>query len=188
MLSPLLYADLDARISANVARIKLDKAAAVDKSLQRFSGWSTSIPRGGSKVVDRKKVKANIAKPTQEARYVVRRCVIDQGHKFTQSVSEVVALGAGAIAAKWRHRLRTPGYQPRPDHVDRDNVVFVVRDSWAAKEGLIKGPFVDEVERPAELPYCSCRYVWILNMRDIPAEMLTPKGVKWLEEAKRRAV
>ena len=188
MVSPRLYGELDARITASVNLIKLNRQTAVDKTLQRFSGWSTSIPRGGSKTVNRKAVAANVAKPTKQARYEARRVAIDQGHKLTASIAEVVALGSDAIAAKWRHRLRTPGYTSRPDHEDRDGKIFLVRDSWAIKEGLIKpGEFIDQIERPGEFVFCSCRYVWILYLRDLPREMLTEKGVRWLEEAKRKA-
>src|SRR6266403_300071 len=47
-ISPLLRAELDRRILASANLIKLNRQQAIAKTLQRFQGWSTSIPVGGS--------------------------------------------------------------------------------------------------------------------------------------------
>ena len=182
-LEPVMRAELDRAIMANVSLIKLNQKEAVEKTLRRFTGWSTSIPKGGSRIVDKRKTKADIAKPTQQSRYEARRCTIDQGHKFVASLSEIVAHGSGAIAGVWRHVRPRPGYSPRPDHVERDQKVFLIRDSWAISDGYIKkgsAQYTDEVTKPAEEPFCSCSYRWITDLADIPDELLTERGREYL--------
>ena len=44
MVKPKLYDELDRRIMASTSLIKLNREQAIDKTLQRFSGWATSIP------------------------------------------------------------------------------------------------------------------------------------------------
>jgi hypothetical protein len=66
--------------------------------------------------------------------------------------------------------------------------VFIVRDNWAIKAGLMKKgglKYVDEVPRPAELPYCRCYYTWIYNLRQLQVlDLLTEKGKQALAEAR----
>ena len=62
-----------------------------------------------------------------------------------------------------------------------------MRDSWAHKAGLVKpgkNGYTDEIEQPAELPFCKCSYQYVFSLRSIPAECLTEKGKKALEDAK----
>lgn len=181
-LEPQMRAELDRRIMASAALIKLNKTEAVEKTLRRFQGWSTSIPKGGSAVVDKREVKAHIAKPTKQQRYECRRVTIDQGHKLVAAISEIVANNSGAIAGLWRSHWRRPGYQYREDHKERDKVVYAVRGNWAMQAGLMKkgAGYTDEIERPAELPYCSCYYRWITDLADLPPEMITEKGRAYL--------
>src|SRR5579859_4629373 len=49
MISPQLRAELDRRIMASADLIKIRRAESIEKTLQRFAGWSTSIPKGGDK-------------------------------------------------------------------------------------------------------------------------------------------
>lgn len=177
-IKPRLRAELDRRILAAADLIKLNRKAGIEKTLQRFSGWSTSIPPGGSGVIDKREVRANIAKSAKQIRYEARRLTIDQGHKLVANITDIVATDNGAIAAEWESHWRQPGYDYRPDHKERDGKVYLIRDSWAAKHGLIKRgmPFIDQVTRPAEEPFCRCNYRYISNLNNLPPEMLTKKG------------
>ena len=186
-LKPFARAELDRRILASAQLVKLNREEAIEKTLRRFSGWATSIPDQGSKVVDKVDVKENIAKPIQQVKYEARRVSIDQGHKLIDAINDVVAQQSGAIAAKWRSHVKQAGYDARPDHAERDQKIFLIRGSWAHEQGLVKpGPdgYTDEIERPGEFVFCRCYYVYLSALRDLPPEMLTAKGKTLLEETR----
>ena len=187
-ISPSLRAELDRRIFAGIDLIRLNKRAATQKTLQRFAGWVSSVPRFGSATTDLRAVASEMAKPVAQVKYEARRVAIDQGHKLSAAVAHVVAQEAGAIAAIWHDRGQYDhGYDARPEHLKRSGKLFLVRDSWAISGGLIKKSglsFTDSIEQPAELPYCSCAYEYITTPRDLPTELLTAKGRAWLESPK----
>lgn len=175
---PQLRAELDRRIMASAQLIKMNREAAIEKTLQRFSGWATSIPSGGSGGVDRRETKTEIRKAMVLLPFAERRVAIDQGHKFTAALSATLALNTGAIAGRWHSHWRQRGYDYREDHKERDEQVYAVRDCWARERGLMtKGSgYTDDMTAPAEEPFCRCTYQWLYNLRDLPASMLTDKG------------
>lgn len=186
-LKPFARAELDRRIQASAKLIKLNREQAIDKTLQRFSGWATSIPDQGSRVVDKVDVKEHIAKPIQQIKYEARRVSIDQGHKLINAVNSVVAAQGAAIAGKWRSHYRQAGYDARPDHAERDSKIYLVRDSWAHDQGLVKrgeAGYTDDVTQPGEEVFCRCYWVWIYALRELPEALLTEKGKKLLEETR----
>ena len=183
-IKPQLRAELTKRILANADLIRLNREQAVEKTLQRFSGWATSIPEGGSLVVDKTEVKAIVAKSLRQVKYEERRCIIDQGHKLVSSINDVIAKEGGALAGKWRdHGSVDKSYNARHDHLARDGKFYAVRGNWAIEKGLMnKGEgYTDEQTQPGEEVFCRCYYVWTYNLRDIPADLLTEKGRKALE-------
>jgi hypothetical protein len=186
-LKPFARAELDRRILASTKLIKLNREQAVEKMLQRAAGWATSIPDQGSRTVDKVDVKEHIAKPIQQVKYEARRVSIDQGAKLVAAINEVVAQQNGAIAYRWRSHWRQAGYDYRPDHKERDQQIYLVRDSWAKEQGLVKtgsAGYYDDVTAAAQEPFCRCYVVALYALRDLPAEMLTTKGQKLLEETR----
>lgn len=186
-IRPHLRRELDRRIMASADLIRLNRKQAVEKTLQRFAGWSTSIPAGGSTLVDRRRQKRDIRKSLTSLPFEQRRVLIDQGHKLTASINDVVATDAGALAAEWRSHWRQAGYDYRPDHKERDLRVYAVRGSWAMNQGLmVKGPngYTDDITQPAEEPFCRCRYRYIYALRGLPEDMLTKKGQLSLQQAR----
>jgi hypothetical protein len=179
-ISPMLRAELDRRIFAGVDLIRLNKRAATEKTLQRFSGWVSSVPRGGSHETDLRSIAKELAKPVAQVRYEARRVAIDQGHKLSAAVAHVVAKQEGAIAAIWHNRgEHDASYDARKEHLARSGTLFLVRDSWAMNEGLVKKgglKYTDEMEQPAELPFCSCYYEYQTSPRALPEALLTAKG------------
>lgn len=178
-IKPLLRDELDRRILASAQLIKLNRDRAIESTLQRFAGWATSIPAGGSDVVDKIAIRAEIAKPVRGTSFEVRRVEIDQGHKLVASINAVIAQQTGAIAAIWRsHGRHDKGYDARPEHLARDGKVYAIRDSWAMQQGLLnKGAgYTDEMTQPAEEPFCRCWYVYLHNLRNVPPDMLTARG------------
>lgn len=178
-VKPRLRAELDRRILAAADLIRLNREASKQRTLQRFAGWATSIPIGGTEAAKHQEVKQNIKRSIAGLPFEERRVIIDQGLKLSSAINEIVAVDGGAIAGIWRHVKEGGGYQARPEHVARDGKIFVVRDNWALREGFIKlagHQYIDEIERPAELIYCRCWYEMLYALRDLPEEMLTEEG------------
>jgi hypothetical protein len=144
------------------------------------------VPSGGSDVTQKNKTKDDVRKALAQLPFEERRVLIDQGHKLTSAISEIVARDGRAIAAIWRHHHVT---YPRPEHLARDGDVFLIRDSWAYEQGLVKPSgrkFTDDVESPGQLPLCRCTFTYRYHLRDLPPDMLTVAGRAALDEARAR--
>lgn len=183
---PQLRAELDRRIVAAAGLIRLNRDASVQRTLQRFAGWSTSIPIGGTAIPQRQEARKAIRKEISALPFEERRVIIDQGHKLSAAVSDIIAKDGGAIAATWWH-VRETGYKARPEHLDRDGEIFIIRDNWAMKDGLMRtagASYTDQIEQPGEFVYCRCTYEYLYSLRDLPSKMLTLKGRAKLAEVK----
>lgn len=185
---PQLRAELDRRIMASASLIKLNRQQAIERTLQRFQGWSTSIPKGGSDTVDKRETKAEIRKALAQLSFETRRVIIDQGHKFVASLNETLARGGDAIAAVWKsHWRQAAGYRFRPDHKERDGRVYALRGSWAVERGLMKaGPagFYEDITAVAQEPFCRCVATFVYALGALPDDMLTAKGRAELERVR----
>ncbi len=187
-VKPELRKKLDQRILASANLIRLNRDAAIEKTLQRFSGWATSIPAGGTRSVNRREESERVRRGIAGLPFEERRVIIDQGHKLVASINQVVAEESGAIAAIWHHVKESPGYQARPEHEARDGRFFVIRGNWALRDGLMKlagRKYTDEIEQVAELPFCRCWYEYVTALRDLPNDMLTVKGREALASARK---
>ena len=186
-IKPSLRAELDRRIMASAELIKLNRETAIQKTLQRFSGWSTSIPKGGSDAVKKPKAKQEIKKALASLPFEERRVLIDQGHKLIAAISDIVAIDGGAIAAIWHSHWRQAGYDYREPHKERDGQVYLIRDTWASKAGYVKTGkvgYADKITQPGEEVFCRCYWSWLYNLRDLPFSMLTQKGKDKLREVR----
>ena len=155
-IKPSLRNELDRRIMASAQLIKLNREAMIQKTLQRFAGWSTSLPMGGSDAVDKRAVAEDIKKSFKALPYEERRCAIDQSHKLKASLDDIVSKEAGAIAGIW-HCRHSIGYSNRESHISREGNFYFVRDSWAMRDGFIKlagNQYMDEITAPAQEVYC----------------------------------
>ncbi|EIW8556157.1 TPA: hypothetical protein MAQ12_001428 [Klebsiella pneumoniae] len=194
-MEPKLRSELDRRILASADLIKLNRTAAINKTVQRFSGWATSIPvqdyvGGGLSPSSRSGVNYNcdhIQKSAQQVDYEARRVMIDQSHKLIANIDNIIATSNNAIAAEWHSHWRQAGYDYREDHKERDKLVYLIRRNWAQKNGYVKaGPagYLDEITQPGEEVFCRCYVTYLYNLRSIPEGMLTQKGRKFLESMK----
>ena len=194
-MEPKLRSELDRRILASADLIKLNRTAAINKTVQRFSGWATSIPvqdyvGGGLSPSSRSGVNYNcdhIQKSAQQVDYEARRVMIDQSHKLIANIDNIIATSNNAIAAEWHSHWRQAGYDYREDHKERDKLVYLIRGNWAQKNGYVKaGPagYLDEITQPGEEVVCRCYVTYLYNLRSIPEDMLTQKGRKFLESMK----
>ena len=194
-MEPKLRSELDRRILASADLIKLNRTAAINKTVQRFSGWATSIPvqdyvGGGLSASSRSGIVANaqhIQKSAEQVDYEARRVMIDQSHKLIANIDNIIATGNNAIAAEWHSHWRQPGYDYREDHKERDKLIYLIRGNLAQKNGYVKaGPagYLDEITQPGEEVFCRCYVTYLYNLRSIPEDMLTQKGRKFLESMK----
>ena len=194
-MEPKLRSELDRRILASADLIKLNRTAAINKTVQRFSGWATSIPvqdyvGGGLSASSRSGIVANaqhIQKSAEQVDYEARRVMIDQSHKLIANIDNIIATSNNAIAAEWHSHWRQPGYDYREDHKERDKLIYLIRGNWAQKNGYVKaGPvgYLDEITQPGEEVFCRCYVTYLYNLRSIPEDMLTQKGRKFLESMK----
>ncbi len=189
-IAPRLRAELDRRILASANLIKLNRQQAIDKTLSRFAGWSTSIPAGGSDATSRRETGKEIRKSLAQLPFEERRVLVDQGHKLTASINAVVAQEGGAIALTWRSNWRQAGYDYREDHKERDGKIYAIRGSWAQQQGLIKpgaAGYYDDITAVGEEIFCRCFAEYIYSLRSIPADMLTKKGAEALAAARSAA-
>ena len=181
-----LRPELDRRIIASADLIKLNRQRAIERTLQRFAGWSTSIPPSGSSSTDIRETVTHIAKPIRSMTFEERRLFIDQGHKMVANIQYVLALQTKAIAVRWNSHWRQAGYDYREDHKERDGKVYAIRDNWAIEAGyMTKGDgYIEDAEMFGELPFCRCFGTYYRNLRDLPTDMLTMKGRDELERVK----
>lgn len=187
-VKPKLRGELDRRILASANLIRLNRQQAITDTLKRFEGWSTSIPIGGTKASSRKESAKAIKKGISGLSFIDRRVIIDQGHKLTSAISDIIAVDGGAIAMRWHHiKEKSAAYTPRPEHEERDGIIYMIRDNWALKKGLIKlagHKYTDQVTKPGEEVFCRCTGEYIYNVRDLPIEMVTTFGREELERVR----
>jgi len=177
-LKPSLHAELDRRIFASTQLIKLNREQAIDKTLQRFQGWVSSVPPGGSNTTDKVEQKQAIKKELLQQSYINRRLAIDQGHKLASNINYLLSVQSGAIAFQWHSPWRRAGYDFRKDHKARDEKIYLVRESWALEQGLIKpvNGYYDDITAAGEEVYCSCKVFPIYAPQKLPDEFLTEKA------------
>lgn len=178
-IAPKLRAALNQRVLASANLIKLDRTASIERTLQRFAGWASSVPAGGSPITNRRETAESVRRSIAGLPYEERRVVIDQGHKLAASINDILATDGGAIAMQWQHIVPGPHYDSRPEHLARDGKIFLIRNSWAHKDGLVKPaghPYLDEIDPPGMKIFCSCTGTYLYSLRALPSEMLTEKG------------
>lgn len=188
-LKPAMKRELDRKIMAAASLIKLNRDEMMAKTLRRFSGWATSIPDGGSDTVSKRETKESIGKALKSLPFEERRVLIDQGHKLTAAINQVMAEGSNAIAARWHSHWKQLNYNYRKDHKERDDQVYLMKNTWATERGLVKpgeAGWWEDITKPAEEVYCRCYATYIYSIRKLPADMLTVKGKEELERVRER--
>lgn len=186
-VKPKLRDELSRRTLASASLIRLNREAKVEDTVRRFAGWGTSIPPGGSEAIRRNPVKADIRRALARLPFEDRRVAVDQGHKFASNLNDILVTDAGAIAMDWRHHHSN---NPRPDHIARNGLIYLIRGCWAHEQGLVKpgdAGYYDEVTKPAEEPMCRCTAKAIFAISRLPADMITAKGRAELARIKEKA-
>lgn len=188
-LMPDYRAMLDSMNRASIDLIKLERPNSIDVSIARFSSWLTNIPLGQEVIpefYDLPAVKA-ITKPiTNQLSYEHSRRAIDQGHKLLTNINRVTALQAGAIAGVWHAHAKTESYDARPEHWARNDKIYVMRESWANQNGLVKktnGMWLEDIPDPPSVPVnCTCFWEYQYQIEALAKrypEALTKKGIEY---------
>lgn len=184
-IRPQLRDELDRRILSSISLIKLHRDTSVETVIRRFDGWISSLsavePIRQKQTADMDTVAKNITKPLKQLPFAERRVAIDQGHKLVANLNQIVAYDEDAIGAIWHSHWREAGYDYREDHKDLDKKFYLIKNSGAMREGLIKKvpevEYIEELEdQPAELPYCRCYFQYIYRLNKVPEVCLTEKG------------
>lgn len=188
---PELRGELSKRIRTSANLIKLDRERVINETMQRFSGWASSVPVGGSRAQDKREEKDHVRKGLAGLKFKERRVLIDQTHKLNSAINDVVARGGGAIAVLWKSHHNQAGYDYREEHKDREiesaKRPYLIRGSWADEAGFVKGSkYLDSMTQFGEEIFCRCYGVYIYNLSALPAEMLTAKGRAKLAEVRER--
>lgn len=179
MVAPQLREELRKSIDVSASLIRRNRSASIDKTLQRFEGWASSVPSGGSDAIDRRETKTEISKTLKQLTFDERRVNIDQSHKLAANINRIIAEASGAIAVKWRSHWRQPGYNYRPDHKERDEKIYLLRGNWAQEKGLVTPwdvGYYDDITHVGQEVFCRCWAVYIYSPRELPENMLTEKG------------
>ena len=119
-----------------------------------------------------------------------RLAAIDQAAKLQANASHIVATDAGAIGGIWHsHGEHDKSYDARKDHLARAGKIYLIRDSWADRDGLLKpvNGYMDEITMPAQEFCCRCFYQYVTSPRRLPPEFLTQKGRDWIEKGRAAA-
>jgi hypothetical protein len=188
-VAPLFRAELERRIMVSADMIRVNRAQAISDTLERFRGWASSIPDGGTRAEDKRETRVKLAKNFNQLSYRERFVANDQGHKFAAALNQTLADQNGAIALRWASRWRALNYHYRPDHKERDGQVYLMRNSWAQRQGLVKpgeAGYYDEVTAVGQEPNCRCSAVFIYALSRLPEDMLTQKGKAKLEQAREK--
>jgi hypothetical protein len=189
-VAPRMRAELDRRIVASADLIKLHRAEAIETTLRRFQGWSTSIPPGGVSEDKRREIKEQVRKPLASLPFVDRRVAVDQGHKLVGNLNNILAQDGGAIAVRWNSHFMQLHYNFRESHKERHGKVYMLRDNWAQKAGLVKpdaNGYYEDITAFGQEVFCRCFGTYIYAVRRLPDEMLTEKGRASLENMRMAA-
>lgn len=181
-IRPQLRDELERRILFSASLIKQNRQKAIETTLQRFSGWMSSLPavpevRAQSDYVD---AAQEIAKPLKQLPFDERRVAIDQGHKLVSNLNQIVAYDCGAIGAYWHSHWREINYNYRKNHKELDGKFYLIENSQAMKDGLVKKgghEYLEDLpDQPGEPIFCRCYYEYVYRLNRVPDECLTEKG------------
>jgi hypothetical protein len=178
---------LDNAIRNSINLIKLERDnGSIEVSTRRFSAWLSGVKQGQEAMPDKTLILAPLSK---QLKYEISRRGIDQGMKVMANIDSVIAQQGGAIACIWHSHAKTPAYQARPEHWARNNKLYIIRDSWAVEQGLLKKQndfWVEEIPDPPSVPvFCSCFFEYVYSLErlyQLHPESFTKKGI---EEIKR---
>ncbi len=207
VLTPLQIKDLDKTVLRELERrqkmcfdlIKDKQQKNIDEIKRRILGWSTEIQtktkgdefaKGFKESIDMPKISTEF---TKHEAFILR----DQNAKMLSNIDYITHTKEGAIGFFWKTRedkrvvgnptgLYPKGNAMHNNHYIREGKFFMIRDNWAQKQGLVKKisdvMYVDEIPDgiPANGINCRCVAMYVLEVEDVPTEILTNKGREYV--------
>lgn len=179
-LRPILREILSNRVRAGNALATMAREEEIANTIRRFAGWASSLPNSSQPATDRRAVRQQIRSGLRTASRRETNLIIDQGHKLNSNLNAAIAENSGAIAAVWVSHYNQHNYDYREQHrefyLESQERPFLIRDSWAHKQGLLNtvgATFTDQLpHRPGQLPFCRCYFKYIYSPSRLPPEML----------------
>jgi hypothetical protein len=107
-----------------------------------------------------------------------------QAMSFVSEVSDFLTpAGGDALAMTWQYSRPSCLV---PSHEALHSRVYLVRDSWALKQGLLRADvgFVEDTRKFRREIGCMCLASWHFSLPRLPEDLLTPAGVAKIEEAR----
>ncbi len=147
------------------------------------------VPSGGTKD---KAIKNQITEIKKQLRHLARwdkLFLVYKAKSLSSEIEYLFSLQENPLAVVWRYsQLDEQGeYQKTYDHKINEGRVYATRDNWAIKKGLMKAGadgYINDCVRPAHEVGCMCSLQWIYNLRSLPSDMITAKGVLELERVR----
>lgn len=199
-LKPKMKKELEKRVTLSFNLMKNQENELKQKMASRFLNWVS---------IDSKEVRGNttskqsllnfldFAKENGIAEDHAKFILKDQTRKMITALDFMVADQNGAIAGVWKNRgdrrvvgnpngLYPTGNLAHGDHWDRENKVYLFKNSWAVQKGFAKSDYYYEDLEDGGVGVaigCRCRLEMIYDLRDLPTEFLTKKGKELLEDA-----
>lgn len=179
-LNPIFRAELDRRLAASASLIKINRQKMIADTIQRFTGWATSASNIGALISPPREV---LTTNKAASDFTVRRVRIDQQQKLRANVAELAAKEMRAIAFEWKGLA---DHREREAHRARNGKIYLIRDSWAAKKGLVKVSGVDgwndefDDGMPGIPVFCRCHAKYIFDLEDLPSAAVTEKGREYM--------
>lgn len=199
-LKPEFKKDLEKRVNLCLSYIKTLDNQAIEDIKNRLMNWALDpSPAKSMKEYEYNfwenilpdKVKRNFA-TTKWQNMIIR----DQQHKLVSNMTYLTAMKNDAIGFIWKNRkdirvvgnpvgLYPKGNKVHNNHWDRENKLYLFRESSFLKKGLIKRTkdvyYADELEDgiPGVPINCRCTMRVIYRLYEIPAEykgIITEKG------------
>lgn len=121
--------------------------------------------------------------------------IIDQETKMVNNLDRIVALNNGAIGCIWHtmldirvvgnpNGLYPKGTKEHGNHYKRQGVFFAYKSGFAYQQGLLKAKVYEDLEDGGveKAINCRCFLENIYDLRDVPEEYLSKKGLKYINE------
>ena len=188
-LLPALRALLDDHVDSYAEQASVFFAKQKSAFDAQLSAFLSEIPDGGTEAA----VVRTHVNPIKRA----LSDVLEWGAKMRrlQSISFVSEVndfltpaGGDALAMTWHYSRPTCLV---PSHEALHDRVYLVRDSWALKQGLLRADagFVEDTRKFRREIGCMCSSSWLFYLPSLPEYLLTPAGVAKLEKgrAKKKA-
>lgn len=201
-IRPDLRKELQKRTYEALSKIDIDDKELMNKLEDIFVHWVVDEPdKAGEKSEKNLKKRLKLTKEEKEKRKKIQRIMIDQSMKLQSNLDNIIARSHQAVGFIWKTRRddkvagNPAGKYPNVDknstvhgdHYSRQDKIYFFRDNnWALENGLLDKANIEYAEFPDGLPgqplNCRCYASYIYDLYDLPASMLSVKGIRYVRQ------